>query len=333
MEKKMNIRTDSLIALCYIIDEFDSFSFEYMDLIARTKDSYNTISNIIKLMDGNMSFFDKNFIDNKIKAFYNKYKKQINSMNNHMDFASFMKYNFNDLGVPHEETKAFHRYLSDHREEVFKVLDFLYKVKTLEIEEVELDEDAKFNIHVYGVDKTFNKNQALYFLEGIRAIPSYDDDIVKYKSNTSDYEIRVFTTLDGISFKDSKIRTNSLLIEPERLPKELTKELVYNYIMRLSEQVRISNQDIRDSVDFNIATSEFEKAYINLHMIASRIPYIVNNHMLLETMEYIREAIITIGDVSIDLDKYITSKDNNVTTEVLNAERDACLVKKRNDKR
>ena len=219
MEKKMNIRTDSLIALCYIIDEFDSFSFEYMDLVVRNKDAYATISNIVKLMDGNIGFFDKRLIDQRTKDFYNKYKKQINSMNNHMDFASFMKYNFSNSGVAHEATKALHRYLSDHRKEIYKVLDFLYRVKTLEIEEVELNEEANFDIHVYGVDKTFNKNQALYFLEGIRAVPSYDDSIVKYKSNHSDYEIRVFTTLDGITSKDSKIRTNTLLIEPDRLQK------------------------------------------------------------------------------------------------------------------
>ena len=323
MEKAISIETSNLIALSYIIDEYDSFCEDFKQLVIRSRDIQYTVSNIQTLLEG-----AKRFIDKRIKQFFDKYCDQIRSINNHVPFANFMYDIFTDIGTPANDIKAFHDYLASHRDEAYKILDILYKVNKLGIGVIELDENADFTSTIYDINRVYFKNKNLYYVENIKPVPAYTQEYIRYTSSSSNYEIILAPSFDKDVASPLGIRVNSLLFEPERLPSRLTKEVVFDSIVELARLTDKESSAIRKSVDLNIGLMDLEKAYYALAKTSSENDSISTDKDLVLSLKRIRESIDILRMVVISYDNEIVDNNAGIDHDLLNNEKNVTLMRR-----
>ena len=323
MEKAISIETSNLIALSYIIDEYDSFCEDFKQLVIRSRDIQYTVSNIQTLLEG-----AKRFIDKRIKQFFDKYCDQIRSINNHVPFANFMYDIFTDIGTPTDDAKAFHDYLAIHREDAYKILDLLFKISKLGIKNIELDEELDFSNNIYDLNRIFFKNKNIYYVENIKPIPAYTQEYVRYTSRSSNYEINITPTFERDITTPIAIRVNSLLFDPDRLPSRLNKEVVFDSIIDLAKLTDRESDIIRNSVDLNIGLMDLEKAYYHLNKTINDVNSVSRKGDVVVSLKKIRESIDILQRVVNDFDDEVINNNKNINRDLLADERSVTLLRR-----
>lgn len=325
VREKGIIKTNNLVALSYIIDEFDSFCLDFISLNIRNRDIKGIAMTLNKLATGIKTFADKH-----TKEFYKKYQTQLFNISNHVPVYEFIMESFNEFGEVNEDVKMFHRYLAANRTCAYVILDVLYRITKLEIDYVILDPDFKFNNNIYEISKAFTKNKSLYYVDNIKPLPSYNKDIAKYTTTDSNYEIKVVPAIDRIHPEESKIRLNSLTFNSDRLPMNLSKYVLFDSIVDLCNSIEKENQQLRESVDFGIATMDLEKVYLATLDLLKTTPHVANNNKLINALELIKEGIQLLDDVSVDYDREVSNTNKDVTQELIENERNALLILRAN---
>ena len=323
MKKGIRTKTNNLIALSYIIDEFDSFCIDFTTLVMKSRDIKSISNAIYKMATGARTFADKS-----IKEFYKKYQAQISNINNHVSVSDFILDAFTEDGYVDPDINAFHKYLLDNRASAYLILDVLYRINKLEINRVILDPEFDFADHVYEIEKMFPKNKALYYVDNIKALPSYKDDIVKYTSTGSNYEIKVVPILKSVCPEESKIRLNTLVFDSNRLPRGLSKYIMFDSIVEQCNELEKDSEHLREAVNIGVASMDLEKLYLSTVELLKKIPDIRGNEKLIEALEDIREGINILSDVSVDYDAKVVDENESVSPTIINNERNAYLIRR-----
>ena len=327
MERICKIDTYSLIGLCFIVDEYNEFCTDLRELVERNT-SMRYIIEVLKRYLANTRVFG----EKRIKSFYQKYSNQLFNINNHIPLADFMFKNFDDLGNPQMNSKIFNEYLKENREVVYRILDLLFTFDKLGIQDVELDTSEKFINHTYEVNRDYFRNKIIYYLDNMKPVPSYSEDSIIYKTDSSNYEISVKPVFDKNNAIATKIKVNSLIFDNKRLPSKITKEIVFDDLVETANKYEPVSKAIRESVDFNLDLMDLEKAVHNVSSTTNKIERINKRQELITALQMIRSGLDTLQQLSSDYDNILIASSPEIDSELLQNEKMEQLVKRNNKK-
>ena len=327
MERICKIDTYSLIGLCFIVDEYNEFCTDLRELVERNT-SMRYIVEVLKRYLVNTRVFG----EKRIKSFYQKYSNQLFNINNHIPLADFMFKNFDDLGNPQMNSKIFNEYLKENREVVYRILDLLFTFDKLGIQDIELDTSEKFINHTYEVNRDYFRNKIIYYLDNMKPVPSYSEDSIIYKTDSSNYGISVKPVFDKNNAIATKIKVNSLIFDNKRLPSKITKEIVFDDLVETANKYEPVSKAIRESVDFNLDLMDLEKAVHNVSSTTNKIERINKRQELITALQMIRSGLDTLQQLSSDYDNILIASSPEIDSELLQNEKMEQLVKRNNKK-
>ena len=313
----MEIKTDMLMTLCRILDDFEDFRNDLRALVE--KRDTNVISTIITLARKELVIGKKD-----VKNFYQKYKKVIDIINRgnyHITlFLSFV--------ISHDRLynlDFFYNYLLEHNNELDKVVSLLEKIKSLGVEIVKFT-DETFTDKVWEIDDYSNQYvYDFYYVENMVGIPSYIKNI--YKSMGSHYLMKLYSTDGYITCRE--ITVNSLTFDRNSLPINLSKENTYDKIIEVinSDKVVQYRSDIDDILKLDLPLEEVVKNYNTLYNNILNLKRVKGKKELKEALEELNRSIAMLKNLQVKYNQGIIEDNLLITGEVIGKEKELYLRK------
>ena len=321
--KKIDIR--DTLALCEIIDNFDRFNKEIIDLASKTKTSLtNLMYEVWKVSDGAISY------SRKANKFYKDYKSIIESISKYNSICSFVNMNYDNNGILIDEKLGFsYQYILDNKEHIEKIKELLERIKELGFSEVYFDEKLDVSDKEYCIYTGNQYGEAGKYVDNIELIPTYDNTEVKYKSNGTNFVIDIYSRFGHLT--GEKITVNSLLFDKDRLPKHIDKENIIKPFTKFTEEQKGQYQGVRNSTNLSVGISDLECELLCLEKtITLRLEDVYNKEELLKVLTNIKEEISKLTSLNSEYNQSIISKYPNVTEKVL-ADEVKLYIKRRED--
>ncbi len=258
------MRIDDLIALCHILDEFKNFSDEVEKIIKDehgedlklVRDVTNAAkSNKLKLNEH--YFFCKRNL-NTIKTI-SKYTNVDEFMRSVYERVSFLSGGMYYVGIPFK-IEEIYNYLMRNRENLPHILLLLFRMKKLGIRFLEIDEKYNFNDWIYEIERSFDK--CIVYAENIEILPSYDDKVIRYKSNDSSYKLSL--SVDVLNREYASIEVSNLLFSVDKLPSSINKKSLVNEILLKEKNSQFQNFNITNLVKVGVNVEDLKQQYQNV---------------------------------------------------------------------
>ena len=189
-KKQHNIMSvESLITLCHILDDYKQFDKNLRDQLTE-KNCIKISNDLSKLLKN-----EKPIRGKTAKNIYNENKKVIDTINKYTNIGSFLYYNDNwHILKDYERTESydldyFYHYFQNNRDKLDQIKELLNQIKYLGIQKLEFNENFDFTNNIYELSTIFQKNSDIHYLENITIIPNYEDEVIKYKTTDSNYDI------------------------------------------------------------------------------------------------------------------------------------------------
>lgn len=316
----MNI--DQMICLCYIIDDFSKFRVNLDDFLS-SEDNRNDIAKLHLISNGRDDSLNK-----KAKKFYQKNKEIIDRINSFTNIGYFItdNYDFKSNCFYGSCLDSFYDYIVLHRDRLDHILLLLNKIKKLGFSKVMFDESLDFTCKTYDVFYNFGDNFDIAYLDNMEVISSYQPDVLNYKSNFSNYRMVFRQNNLDLSSLDRKISVNSLLFNLDRLPDEVSKETIFDFITGLSRN-ESDDYAIRDYVDLSVAVDDLCKQFGMANSILERLTSIDDKSELIRILNSIRNCLCELNDYSNKCCKDIVDK-SSISQEQFDLEKKKFLSRR-----
>lgn len=217
--KEYVVDVNNLIALCYILDEYPTFSSNLSNFILH---KYNR-EKVYSLYQISYEKKKKLF-SGKVKKFYKENKEVIDKINKFSDVSRFINLNFDSQGDMIEESEIdfFYEYFIVNRDKLDKILLVLEKIKSLGYNEIHFDETNHFETKEYRICADLNIEFS--FFDNISIIPNYSDNVINYRPLKSNYKM-------DFNLYDKSITLNNFLFDSHILPESLDKEYLFKKVL------------------------------------------------------------------------------------------------------
>lgn len=318
MEKLYKAETSNIIALCHIIDDFEKFEKRLVSMIS-AKNNYEFAIELMNISAGKSKLGLR-----KVKRFYIKNKTIIDTINKYSNIPRFIDDNYDFYRNRHGDLRFFYKYILSHKEDIDKILGVLEKLTELNCYKIEFSEDLDFTKETYRLYDFLRSNFSIIYLDNIEVIPSYTSDI-NYKTTSSNYKMELNVSGNLISEFGPKIALNSLIFDPERLPKSVKKEDTFEHILNLKKEQKEKTSLIRNSVDLSISVSDLDSMLISVSERISGLDGIQNKNELNEVLLSIRNDVEKLKILSAQYDSSVSEKEPLLTPEILKKEKELCL--------
>lgn len=321
--KNINININDLIILCHILDSYNDFNQELINLMSSTK--FN-IYNLLLLSKTNR----KNFLCNrKTKKFYLKYKDIFNIINNYNNALSFIVDNYiiNQNNITRKSNlDFFYQYIMNNKNNLEKILAVLNRINELGFKKLKFDENLDFTASEYKVNTLFNGNTNIEYLDNMKAIPNYQNDVVKYKTTGSNYKVIINPSITivvngNISEHDKKIVVNSLVFDANRLPNSISTESIFNEILALKNSKSKECDAIKNSIDLNLNMEGLISQFISIDNTINRINDIENKDELLIILAEMQTILDKLKMAASNYDINIAKTYPAITPDILQKEK------------
>ena len=312
------LRITNLIALCYVIDKFDKFDKDFTHLLS-TKKSARANMKLERIAQGKLCLFAK-----EERKVYRQNQELINVLQKAGDFETFLWENYYQEGInSYKGLKAFAKYVNKNKSNINLIIGVLKKLQELGFEKIIFDEKLDFTKETYLMGTTLKDNLSIDYLDNLEAIPNYNPNLMKYKTNASSYRMTL-AVMDNKLIPTSPfnmIALNSLLFSPDRLPKTLLEIDTFDKLITLSQTVSEEKKLIRESVDLNGSIDDLYNVYTYINNKVENMDSINSKDSLISLLNHIRNILITMDYLSKEHDKKIISKYPNITKERLEEEK------------
>lgn len=253
MEKVIpSIETRNLLAMCYILDEYQIFK-EAVKELDKKAGSRDFVYDVIKLTQGKMVIGGKH-----AKRFFEEWKSVIDTINQHGYISNFMLANFCWGEEKEQEADYFYEYLLANRDSLDTIKAILKKLIELKFDKVEMDTGLNLSERKYHLSTNLYHSIHFNYIANAINIPNYQTCSVQYYSETTPYEMEITTSLGQISEYGRKIKMNSLVFDPSLLPEEITKEIVFDSLISLKDKGKKEQTAIRNAVDLSIGLEDLQ---------------------------------------------------------------------------
>lgn len=275
---KFNISTNNLIALCHLLKNGDSFDgVEYEKFIKNLEKFTNHKFDIDLITSlSYVSKGDKYLVDPKIEEFYKENKRVIDKINKYSFLLVFYTQYCNSDGVLDNGIYNAYKYLLENKDNLLEILEVLEKIKSLGLGYIIFDDSLDFTKEESHIENYYC-NKKFAFFDNMELLESEKDDIISYKSISSNYEITAYISGNKINLNGRMIRLNSLVFHPSRLPNEMSKEETYDVLL-----------DMVLKKNFNQLNAKIEKYLSSIKRSKSS--------------KKIEEGISTLSDIKDDLE-------------------------------
>ena len=257
----------------------------------------------------------------KAKRFYKENKSVIDKINQFSNIRVFINSNYAPHSTCYESLEFFYKYILKHKKDINKILDVLNKLNELGFSEIEFDEDLDFSQEKYDAHPSFKANFQITYVANATISPQYENYLYYYSTNTN-YRMKLRVIGDEIS-TPGEITLNSLIFDPNSLPKQVDRENTFDQILKLKNDQKEKSASIRSSVDLSISISDLDAQLTSTTSTINKIEEIKNKEKLLATLLSIKEDVDKLKELSAEHDKSITEKDPSLTEEILKSEKEA----------
>lgn len=263
------MRVDNLTAMVSSIDVFPTFSKNVAKLLSTSKNYELTVENLENISSGK-----KVFGANKEKKFYKENKKAVDTINKYSNVGLFLLENYSKNGaIANTSLIENYQYIIKHKFHQKEMIDLLEKIAQEGFTKIVLDEQADFTNQGYELYTNYESNTHFYYLDNMVAIPSYDDSVIKYKSQKSDYRIEIHpdTFFTHEQCYGEIIEVKSLYFSPDRLPKVINKNTTFDKILALKNEKEKEYKVIKEAVNLNVGVEDLLMKYQNMESIVANL--------------------------------------------------------------
>ena len=325
MENVMKI--NDLTIMVSTIDKFALFSENARKLMASSKNANQALMNLYNISKGQKVFGARN-----IKKFYEKNKEVVDTINKYSDINLFLsKYYATSGKIKDENLLNYHEYVISHQEHKEEMLKLLESLREKGIENIIVDEKADFSFVGYSLCKNFQFNTSFAYLDNMEATPSYDDNILWYETNKSDYKMNI---TPKYSEADSNycqvIEVNNLWFDPERLPKSLSKKDTFDEIISLREKKEDEYKVIKDAVELRLGVNDLYEQYNKLMSIADGLTTGGNNKGIIYALQKINNDLTQLQIAEKGYERQQRSYNPKVNRQVIDDEVKTYIKRKTN---
>lgn len=317
-------KVNNLIALYNILDEFEEFEKRLRTVIS-PKYNRDFVNQLWHISHGNFKIGTR-----KAKKFYEKNKMVIDTINTYSTISMFINDNYDWYGNPKGSLQIFYEYISDHKEQMEKILAVLVKLNELGIGELDFNDELDFTHETQKIYTQLSDNLEIAYLDNLTVIPDYNPGSLLYKTNDSNYKITVgFKSGENVRYR-TKVVLNSLMFDPNRLPKNLSKEETFDKIIGLKEQKQEEYSAIRDSVTLGIGIDDLYAMFNSINSKINSLESVERKSELIELLAKIKEAILKMQTISAEYNQQIAGKNPSISEKFLDEQKQA-FVKRRED--
>ena len=324
MQKHYLADINNIIALCHIIDEFKEFQKRLMPMIS-PKYNRDFIFQLWDISEGKLKLGAK-----KAKKFYNENKYVIDTINQYSNILTFINLNYGFHGEQYGILEFFYKYISNHKDEIDKILAVLEKLKALGFSRFQFNENLDFTQETYEVHPSLKRNFRFTYLANIEVIPNYIDHI-NYKTTDSNYKMELNIVGDEISQHGKTITLNSLLFNPNYLPTKVDKKNTFEHLLKLKNAQKETSRIIRNSVNLSISISDLEHQFNSTNETISQLDGVKNKEELLTVLSNIKDNVEKLKTLSIQHNCNVSQQQPLLTPEVLEREKTLYLKRRTTD--
>ena len=320
MEDSIEIGTRDLLTLVVILDEFEDFNNKVIDLLNSGDFSFAKLKKISKK--------EKVLGAKKLKEFYEKNKEIINVINSYSNIYYFIADNYDLVNRKlSDETTKLYEYVLNNKDKINKIVDLLIRVEKLGFSRLTFDEKADFTSNLYKLNTYPMYDEEINYTENMYVIPSYDGETIKYKTKSSNYEIKLTRGITKILRR--KITFNSLVVDASNLPDEITKETTVDKIIKLRSDVQSQYDILRESVNLSVGVLELESKYHYIFNLANICDDFDLKEKLLKTLDDLREDILELDFLSKRYQSLITNNNPIISDEKIEKEKKQEFARRR----
>lgn len=313
------IQTNHLIVLCEVVEDYKSFCDDLEELI-KSKSNRDLVSKIYHVMQGKLSIGS-----NKYKRFIEKHKHTIEIMNQYSCLSNLTVLNYDEKGKRRENLAEdyFYQYIQEHNKDIETIKAVALKIRALGFNEINFGEKLDFTEIEYELDTSYESNFA--FLENMEVNPTYLNSPIKYRTNGSCYCLILgfngYGSNKEVSKYDRNIELNSLIFDPNKLPNEITTESTIGIIQKLAKRKKAEHEDIRDSVDLSITTSDLTNYFEHLKEVFERIDKIKDNQELMNLLNQMQNILAQLQLFGVNFENQIIDSHTSITDETMKREK------------
>ncbi len=321
-----SININQLITLCEIGEDYKSFCND-LEILIKSKTNKDLVKDIYNVIQGKFSIRS-----HKYKAFLEKHKHTIEIMKKYSCLHEFtvLSYNVNGNRNKNLTENYFYEYILKNNENINQIKEVALKIKKLGFAKIHLGENLDFKEFVYNLNT--HSVSSFAFLENIEVNSTYLIRPIKYKTNNSCYCMALATNGYGdikeISKYDREIYLNSLIIDPNTLPNEITVESTISVIQKLADNKKTECSDLRDSIDLSVATHDLKDRFIQLRSLIDNIDKIKNNEDLINLLKEIQNKLFELESFSKNFEKEIIESNTSITDETMEYEKQLYLQRR-----
>lgn len=305
----------NLIALCHIIDDFEEF-IKSINELDKSKDKRAIIHDIDKISRGEFVF---RFGIKKLNTFYQDNKSVIDKINKYSNLSHFviLYYDFEEKNA----MDFFYKYILSHKEDLDKIKLLLERIKKLGIKQIQFSEEIDFTDKVYSVNRFFNYNDNVFYLDNMEAVPNYQTNVVKYRTTDSNYEINLRMGYKEFAEYMREIKVNSLLFDAERLPDEITIDSIFNKIIKLKKEKQAACDIVEEDVELSVVLEDLFAQFATTSNVIERLKNVSSKEQMLNLLKEIKSGLDKINELKSAYEADVLQEDSSITNEVLEGER------------
>ena len=316
--KTINMRINDAITFCQLIDEYQMFNQAFIEFLEKEKYPLEPMAKLSK-----MSRNVRCHVSKKVRAFYNKYKFIIDTIEQNVGIQSFWFYNYayeNNSNVVTFRSCGFYQYLLLNFDKTDKILAILERLKELGFDKFELNPELDFSKEVYKLIVTYFETSDVAYLDNLESIPEYEYGVVKYKTNSSPYkiELRIFNHANTIVRE--RICLNSLTFDVDKLPKKLSGKDICNEIIGLTVTRQQEYTAIRNSVNLSVGVHDLECLLNEFSKTITKMESVDSKDEALQELRNMQQSLSQIQTLSSAYNQSITEGSSYITPELLQDE-------------
>jgi len=320
------IGIDHLITLCEVGEDYKLFCDDLEKLI-KSEIGIDFVSGAYKVMQGKFSIWSS-----KYKSFVEKHKNTIEIMKKYCCLYDFTVLNYDKKGnrIENLSEDYFYEYIQKNKKNIEVIKGVALKLKTLGFNAIKLGENLDFTKFEYELDTFYESDFA--FLENMEVNSNYLNHSIKYITNNSCYcmclGIDGYKSKQEVSKYDRKIYLNTLLLDPNSLPSEITVESTICIIKKLFDDKKAEYSDIKNSVDLSIATSDLKSQYENLKQVVAEIDKINNNEELASILYQMQNIMMQLQSFGENFEQEIIDSNTSITEQKIEKEKKLYLKRR-----
>lgn len=318
-EQCKSISINHLITLCEVGEDYKSFCDD-LEILIKSKTNKDFVNEAYKVMQGKFSV-----CSSKYKSFIEKHKQTIEIMNKYFCLSNLTVLSYDTKGNRRKNLPEdyFYQYIQQNKENIEKIKEVALKLKGLGFNEIKYAENLDFTEVNYELDIFSGSDFA--FLENIEVNSTYLNNPIKYRTNDSHYCMCLGSNGYGdrieISKYGRKIYLNSLILDPNSIPDEITTESTIGIIKKLAYNKKTEYSDIRNSVDLSIATDDLKTQFEHLKQIFESIDKIKAKEELASILYQMQNIMMQLQSFGENFEKGIIDSNASITTQTLEQEK------------